>query len=124
MALVALAGPVANLCMAIAWAALIKLGIWLNYEYISLPLIYMGGAGVLINLVLMTVNLLPIPPLDGGRIATGILPGPIASKFSRIEPYGLVIIILLMTTGLLAKLIGYPIFAMQKALMAMAGLSY
>ncbi len=124
MALVALAGPLANLCMAIAWAALIKFGIWLSYEYISLPLIYMGGAGVLINLVLMTVNLLPIPPLDGGRIATGILPGPIAWKFSRIEPYGLIIIILLMTTGLLAKLIGYPIFVMQKALMAMAGLSY
>ncbi|HEB77645.1 MAG TPA: site-2 protease family protein, partial [Methylothermaceae bacterium] len=74
MALVALAGPGSNLCMALGWALLARLGIWLEMAYVSVPLIYMGAAGIFFNLVLMVLNLLPVPPLDGGRVLVGVLP--------------------------------------------------
>lgn len=122
MAFVALAGPMANLLMAIGWAMVAKLGMWLGYGYVSLPLIYMGAAGIFINLVLMLLNLLPVPPLDGGRIATSLLPNQLALRFSQIEPYGFLILLLLLATGMLAHLLGYPIYMMQRALFTFAGL--
>ena len=74
MALVAVAGPGANLLMAIAWALLARLGLLLGET--GMALIYMGVAGITINIILMVLNLLPLPPLDGGRVMTGLLPGP------------------------------------------------
>jgi len=68
MAIVAVAGPLSNLLMAAAWALLSRIGVMLEIEYISFPLIYSGVAGISINLVLALINLLPIPPLDGSRI--------------------------------------------------------
>ena len=99
MALVAAAGPVANLLMAIGWALLLRLGVVLGDS--GFALVYMGVAGISINGILMILNLLPLPPLDGGRVLTGLLPGPIAYKFSRIEPYGFFILIALLVTGVL-----------------------
>ncbi len=64
MMMVALAGPVSNLLMAIGWALLARLGVAIEIEYITMPLIYTGIAGITINLVLALINLLPIPPLD------------------------------------------------------------
>ncbi len=103
MALVALAGPVSNLFMAIFWGLVIKISLSLpvSLQWITDPLIYMGKFGILVNVILMVFNLLPIPPLDGGRVATGLLPGPWAWQLSRLEPYGFFIIIGLLMTGAL-----------------------
>ena len=96
MVWVAAAGPGANLAMAIGWALLLKafsaLGILEPF------FLEMATAGILVNIGLMALNLLPIPPLDGGRILTGLLPARLAWRFARIEPYGLFIVIGLMAT--------------------------
>lgn len=123
MALVAIAGPLANLMMAILWALVMKLGFVLggSFDFLVWPLIYMGGAGISINIVLMLLNLLPIPPLDGGRVLAGILPGPWAWKLSRIEPYGFMIIVALLMTGTLGKILGPPLQLLQGWLFVLAG---
>jgi len=124
MAIVAAAGPVANLVMALLWAAVMKVGVLSSgaLDWIAVPLIYMGGAGITINIVLMVLNLLPLPPLDGGRVVTGLLPGPMAWRFSRIEPYGFFILIALLATGLLGRILGGPVSFMQSTLFALVGL--
>jgi Zn-dependent protease len=103
MAIVALAGPMANLIMAIFWAIIARLGIALasGIPIIGVPLAYMGIAGMFINAILMMLNLIPLPPLDGGRVLVGLLPRPFAYKVSRIEPYGFFILLGLLFTGIL-----------------------
>lgn len=111
MALVALAGPAANLTMAIIWTLIIKIGVLL-IGVAQLPaffLIYMGGAGVLFNVLLMTLNLMPILPLDGGRILYSLLPAPYANLFARLEPFGLFILLGLLVSGILGFFI-WPLF--------------
>ena len=89
----AAAGPGANLFMALGWAALFKLAWSLPLFSYTGPLSEMARAGVQINLVLMVLNLLPIPPLDGGRIAVSLLPHRLAWKFARIERFGFPILL-------------------------------
>jgi len=103
MAIVALAGPMANLGMAILWAFISRFGIALASELpvIGVPLAYMGIAGMFINAILMMLNLIPLPPLDGGRVLIGLLPAPFAYKVSRIEPYGFFILLALLFSGIL-----------------------
>ena len=121
MALVAAAGPVANLLMAIGWALLLRLGMVLGDN--GLALVYMGVAGISINGILMILNLLPLPPLDGGRVLTGLLPGPMAYQFSRIEPYGFFILIGLLVTGVLGAVL-WPLISFFMAMMVpVTGLS-
>ena len=121
MALVAAAGPGANLLMAIAWGLLIRLGLSLGEPGIAL--IYMGVAGITINIILMVLNLLPLPPLDGGRVMTGLLPGPWAYQFSRIEPYGFFILIGLLVTGVLGMVL-WPVISVGMSMMVpVSGLS-
>lgn len=103
---VALAGPGANLFMALLWAFVIKLGISLPESDLARPMILMGEAGIKINVILMVLNLLPLPPLDGGRIAVSLLPHSMAHGFSKIEPYGFMILLLLLITGVLGAIIG------------------
>jgi Zn-dependent protease len=103
---VAAAGPAANLAMAIFWVLMVKLSFMEFMGTFSLPLALMGAAGVLVNAIFMVLNLLPIPPLDGGRIMVSLLPQRQAYQFSRIEPYGLFIIIGLM----LLKVLDYVLW--------------
>jgi len=101
---VAGAGPFANFVMAVAWAFLLRSaapGGMIDSE----GLLEMAKAGVQVNLMLMALNLLPIPPLDGGRIALSLLPGPLASHYARIEPYGFMIVIVLLVTPMLNYLL-------------------
>ena len=124
MVLVAAAGPVANLIMALMWAAIMKIGLLLggSIDWLARPLTYMGGAGIFINTILMVLNLLPLPPLDGGRVMTGLLPGRWAWYFSRIEPWGFFILVGLLVSGLLGKILGPVVFGFQDLLFRVAGL--
>ena len=108
MAIVAAAGPAANLLMALFWGLVVKVGSLMppSALWVSKPLQFMGLGGIAVNVLLMVFNLLPLPPLDGGRVAVGLLPGPWAWRLSRLEPYGFVILIALMFTGVLWVVIG------------------
>lgn len=101
---VAAAGPAANLVMALGWALLFRLAGWLSENAYAEPMALMAQAGIIINLSLMALNLLPLPPLDGGRIAVSLLPRNLAWQFARIEPYGMYILIGLMFLGVLGTL--------------------
>lgn len=100
---VAAAGPASNFVMALFWALMIKFAVTVPSVY-SQPLGLMGQAGVMINVVLMVLNLLPLPPLDGGRIAVSLLPNRMAYQYAQIERYGFIILIVLLATGLLATI--------------------
>ncbi len=97
--MVAVAGPVSNVLMAIAWAMVVRIGVSLETEAVSLPLIYSGIAGISINLVLALINLLPIPPLDGSRILTGFLSPKWAWRYSKLERFGLIFMLALLWSG-------------------------
>ena len=97
---VAAAGPAVNLVMAILWAILF--GLLKTFGVQEQFFAEVAKAGVYVNLVIMALNLLPIPPLDGGRIVAGLLPRNLSNAYSRIEPFGLLIIVGLLVTGLLS----------------------
>jgi len=98
---VAAAGPGANLVMALGWAVMLKSAFLLPGNFFSAPMVEMGIAGINVNIVLMVLNLLPILPLDGGRILVSLLPHPMAAGYARTEPWGFPILIVLLFTGVL-----------------------
>src|SRR5438105_8066124 len=102
MALVAAAGPGANLVMALIWALALKLTVLLPANGFSEPLGLMAQAGIFVNLIFMFLNLLPILPLDGGRIVASLLPTRAAWQYARLEPFGLPLLVLLLVTNVLA----------------------
>lgn len=110
MALVAFAGPFSNLLMALCWALLMKLGLWLATAevFVGVYLITMGAAGVFINTVLMMINLLPLPPLDGGRILAYLLPDYGSKLLDKFEPFGFPVLVILILTGVLGK-VAWPL---------------
>lgn len=113
MAIVALAGPVSNLIMALFWAVITKIGLNLN-AWFGIPLIYMGQAGMMINIVLCVLNCLPIPPLDGGRALYNVLPGKLGWNLYRLEPYGFLIIVLLMLSGILSYVLEPVVYMLMR----------
>jgi len=100
---VAAAGPASNLIMALIWALIWKFAPALSPS-MAVPLSLMAQAGIMINVILMVLNLLPLPPLDGGRIAVSLLPDRLAEKYAGIERYGFVILLLLLFTGVLSQI--------------------
>ncbi len=102
---VAAAGPAANLVMALFWALLLKLSLVVPHNYFTLPLGLISEAGVGVNIVLMVLNLLPILPLDGGRIAMSLLPDRLAMIYGRSEPLGFPILLLLIFTNMLGMIL-------------------
>lgn len=109
MAFVAIAGPIANLLMAIFWLLIAKIGLLISdgspQAGLDWVLLYMGQAGLIINLVLMILNLIPIPPLDGSRIVSSLIPNRWDYYYSRLEIYGLIILLVLLATGILGRLL-------------------
>ena len=123
MALVALAGPVSNFLMAIFWTLLlVVVSQGLSPGGLSTSLKTMAEVGVIINLVLMVLNLLPVPPLDGGRIVTGVLPYKAALQFVRFEMVGMWVVIFLLASGFLGKILMPAVQAVRANLYAIFGL--
>ena len=101
MALSSLAGPAVNLIMAVIFTLLLRVVIAgleghipkVYWTWFFLPLTYMLFYGVMINVVLAVLNLIPIPPLDGSRVAYWLLPDKQAALYYRLEPYGMFILV-------------------------------
>ncbi len=105
MMIIAFAGPLANFAMALGWAFLFKIGTTLNIPFFEEPLMLMCTVGIQINISLFVLNLLPILPLDGGRILYGLLPNDFGREYAKTEPYGFFIVIGLLALGLLDKIL-------------------
>ncbi len=114
---VAAAGPFSNLLMALLWGLMVRIGLGSQGSYFALPLALMGAAGVFINVVFLVLNLLPLPPLDGGRILVSLLPHRLAYSVARIEPYGFIILIVLLLTGVLGVIL-WPLIGITMSLIA------
>lgn len=118
MVLVAAAGPGANFLMSLIWALITKLAQLLpestpSLVSLKMGVMLMGEAGIIVNIVLMVLNLIPLPPLDGGRVVAGLLPDRLAWKYGRIEPYGFLILLGLLVTGVLPRIMGPPIHVLN-----------
>lgn len=121
MVFVALAGPAANLLMALLWATVAKASMTLP-PWFGVPLMGMGMAGIQINIVLGVLNCLPIPPLDGGRALSSLLSGKAAWYFYRLESYGFFILLVLMFTHVLDYILFPPIVFLVNAIAITFGL--
>ncbi|MGB9092550.1 MAG: site-2 protease family protein [Gallionella sp.] len=119
---VAIAGPASNLAMALGWSMIYKLGLAFPENYFADPMLGMAMWGIKINVVLMVLNMLPLPPLDGGRVAVSLLPHRQAFQLARVEPYGMLILIFLAVTPVLSMLLSPPIELMFKLLSLLFGI--
>jgi Zn-dependent protease len=124
MVYVAVAGPLANIAMGIIWALIYKLVIVTGMApgVLGSWLISMAEIGILINALLVAFNMLPIPPLDGGRVLRGLVGESIGRYLDRIEPFGLIILVLLMVSGFLWVLVGPMLLLVKNLIVFVAGL--
>jgi len=125
MAIVAAAGPAANLVMALIWTLILSAIVLAQHspliQYL-LPLYHMSLAGITINILLAVLNMLPIPPLDGGRVAVGMLPVRMAMLLARVEPFGLFILIALLASGVLSRILGPPVTVLEHVFLSLVPL--
>ena len=111
MAMVAAAGPLSNLVMAVFWAILFRIGNAMGPSggMTAEVLFYAGAVGIYVNIVLALLNMLPVLPLDGGRFVSGILPGRLSASYDKLEPWGFPILVLLLFTGVLGLILWPPL---------------
>ncbi len=120
---VAAAGPLSNLAMMILWGLVFKLALSMPTSEPAGFVALVGQAGVFVNALIMIFNLFPLLPLDGGRIVVGLLPGPMAYAYSRTEPYGMIILVGLLLTGVMNGIL-WPLVEMStSAIYAIMGIS-
>ncbi len=120
---VAAAGPFSNLFMALVWALLLVAGASLAPANPAAAwLLFAGAAGIFVNVIFFVLNLLPLPPLDGGRIMASLLPNRMAWKFAQIERYGFLVLLVLLASGMLGKLLSPPIVATLSGITAIFGI--
>ncbi|MEK6550254.1 MAG: site-2 protease family protein [Pseudomonadota bacterium] len=125
MVLVAAAGPAANFLMAIFWALIARFSEMLpaTVGWVAEPLYLMSLAGILANVLLMVFNLIPLPPLDGGRVAVGLLPGPLAYRLSLVEPYGIFILLALLALSAYGlNILGMVVLPVAEAIVSLINL--
>lgn len=115
---VAIAGPASNLAMTLGWALLYKIGLMFPESAYATPMVGMAEWGIKINVVLMVLNLLPLPPLDGGRVAVSLLPHRQAYQLAKIEPYGMFILIFLVITPVLGWIL-MPVIGLVYGMLSM-----
>jgi Zn-dependent protease len=120
---VAAAGPLANLAMMLIWALVATLAQRMPDSVPMLFLSYVGQAGILVNALLMIFNLFPLLPLDGGRIIAGLLPNNLAYQYSKIEPYGMFILIALLVSGVFGKFLGPLVDISMKTVYSIFGIT-
>lgn len=121
MALVAIAGPITNLTMAIMWGGILKFALYVlglqlgNVQW----LVYMAFFGIWINLILMVLNFLPIPPLDGSRVVSSLLPHTLSTYYERLESFGFIILVALIYTGILGRVLIPPVLYVKDLIIHM-----
>ena len=127
---VALAGPATNIILALVSFLLLKILVSLDLprdaslaSTVVIPLIYMLHASASINIVLAVFNTFPIPPLDGGRVLVGLLPEPYSTTVARVEPYGFLIIVVLLMSHLLDAVLSPLVHLVHLFLRLMVGLA-
>lgn len=121
MALVAIAGPISNLIMALMWGGILKFSLYIlglqlgNIQW----LVYMAFFGIWINLILMVLNFLPIPPLDGSRVVSSFLPSNLSYYYDQVEQFGFIILVALIYTGILGRILIPPVLYMKDQIISL-----